>query len=154
MEHDLDKMEEMIGATIPAQKLAETRLERRTYRPIGELCCDAAQHGLINEKNQIETTRGALLEKQAQMRHALNDLYKQLKHIKDDLRDKYSSLQLETRCLDLRGCHMHEEGLKEGDNEAEAIPSNFHEPGDAETTTSSGIGDRISALTNFSAIRL
>ncbi|CAH8544859.1 unnamed protein product [Schistosoma turkestanicum] len=68
MENDLDQLEKAIHGLIPMAKLAQTRLERRTYRPGVELCRDSAQYGLTDEVRQIEVTKEALLEKQRQAR--------------------------------------------------------------------------------------
>nr|CAH8865908.1 unnamed protein product [Trichobilharzia regenti] len=106
MENDLDQLEKAIHGLIPAGKLAQTRLERRTYRPGVELCRDAVQYGLTDEVKQIEATNEALLEKQRQARHALDALHKQLNRINDDIAIKEESLKIETDCLDLREKRM------------------------------------------------
>ncbi|CAH8865647.1 unnamed protein product [Trichobilharzia szidati] len=106
MENDLDQLEKAIHGLIPAGKLAQTRLERRTYRPGVELCRDAVQYGLTDEVKQIEVTNEALLEKQRQARHALDALHKQLNRINDDIAIKEESLKIETDCLDLREKRM------------------------------------------------
>ncbi|CAH8593308.1 unnamed protein product [Heterobilharzia americana] len=106
MENDLDKLEKTIRGMIPAGKLAQTRLERRTYRPGVELCRDAVQYGLTDEVKQIEVTIEALLEKQRQARHALDALHKQLNRINDDISLKEKSLKIENDCLDLREKRM------------------------------------------------
>jgi len=49
-------------------KLAQTRLENRTYRPNVELCRDNVQYGLTDEVKQIEVTKKALEEKLKQAR--------------------------------------------------------------------------------------
>ena len=56
-------LEEAIRAKNPPQKLAETRLENRTYRPNVELCRDSPQYGLTDEVQQLKTTKLALQEK-------------------------------------------------------------------------------------------
>ncbi|KAF6771967.1 hypothetical protein AHF37_09165 [Paragonimus kellicotti] len=72
LENDLEQLEMAIRGMIPAGKLAQTRLERRTYRPGMELCRDSAQYGLTDEVNQIDVTKAALLEKQRQCRCVLD----------------------------------------------------------------------------------
>ncbi|VDP82181.1 unnamed protein product [Schistosoma mattheei] len=106
MENDLDQLEKAIQGLIPMGKLAQTRLERRTYRPGVELCRDSVQYGLTDEVRQIELTNEALLEKQRQARHALNALHKQLNRINDDITLKEESLQIENDCLNLRHQRM------------------------------------------------
>uniref|UniRef100_A0A095AJI3 Tektin n=1 Tax=Schistosoma haematobium TaxID=6185 RepID=A0A095AJI3_SCHHA len=106
MENDLDQLEKAIQGLIPMGKLAQTRLERRTYRPGVELCRDSVQYGLTDEVRQIELTNEALLDKQRQARHALNALHKQLNRINDDITLKEESLQIENDCLNLRHQRM------------------------------------------------
>ncbi|KER25125.1 hypothetical protein T265_07349 [Opisthorchis viverrini] len=117
MENDLEKLEQVIRDMIPAGKLAQTRLERRTYRPGMELCRDAVQYGLTDEVKQIEVTKEALLEKQRQCRHALDALHKQLNRINDDIAIKQASLDLENQCLTLRQQRM-DRAQPEGDIDA------------------------------------
>ncbi|KAF7258986.1 hypothetical protein EG68_03161 [Paragonimus skrjabini miyazakii] len=106
LENDLEQLEMAIRGMIPAGKLAQTRLERRTYRPGMELCRDSAQYGLTDEVNQIDVTKAALLEKQRQCRHALDALHKQLNRINDDIALKQASLAIEQQCLQLRHRRM------------------------------------------------
>ncbi|CAL8077898.1 unnamed protein product [Calicophoron daubneyi] len=106
LENDLEKLEQGICDLAPAGKLAQTRLERRTYRPGVELCRDAAQYGLTDEVQQIEVSKEALLEKQRQCRHALDALHRQLNRINDDISVKERSLELENQCINLRHQRM------------------------------------------------
>ncbi|KAH8873231.1 Tektin-2 [Schistosoma japonicum] len=126
MENDLDQLEKAIHSLIPMGKLAQTRLERRTYRPGVELCRDSAQYGLTDEVKQIEVTNEALLEKQRQARHALDALHKQLNRINDDITLKEQSLQIENDCLNLRHQRMnHKQPEKDFDpNIIESYKSN------------------------------
>lgn len=52
-------------------KLAQTRLENRTYRPNVELCRDAPQYGLTDEVKQLEATKRALEEKLKQAKYVI-----------------------------------------------------------------------------------
>lgn len=63
MENDIRGVEEAIRAKVNPIKLAQTRLENRTYRPNVELCRDAPQYGLTDEVKQLEATKRALEEK-------------------------------------------------------------------------------------------
>ena len=56
-------------------KLAQTRLENRTYRPNVELCRDAPQYGLTDEVKQLEATKRALEEKLRQAKYVFVDVY-------------------------------------------------------------------------------
>jgi tektin-2 len=69
LEADIRAVEEAIRAKIPPTKLAQTRLENRTYRPNVELCRDAPQYGLTDEVKQLEATKAALVEKHKQARY-------------------------------------------------------------------------------------
>lgn len=56
-------------------KLAQTRLENRTYRPNVELCRDAPQYGLTDEVKQLEATKRALEEKCKQAKYVFFFLF-------------------------------------------------------------------------------
>lgn len=68
MVNDLDKLELEMIDEMKAMKVAQTRLERRTYRPGVDLCRDDPQYGLVDEVNQLETTRANILMKQRESR--------------------------------------------------------------------------------------
>jgi tektin-2 len=63
MEEDIRRLNDAIRAKINPMKLAQTRLENRTYRPNTELCRDSPQYGLTDEVKQLEATKRALEEK-------------------------------------------------------------------------------------------
>ena len=63
MEEDIRNLEQKIRDKINPSKLAQTRLENRTYRPNVELCRDEPQYGLTVEVKQLEATKAALEEK-------------------------------------------------------------------------------------------
>ena len=69
LENDIRGIEEKIRAKIAPMKLAQTRLENRTYRPNVELCRDAPQYGLTDEVKQLEATKRALEEKCKQAKY-------------------------------------------------------------------------------------
>lgn len=66
-------------------KVAQTRLENRTYRPNVELCRDAAQYHLCHEVREIEGTVKALVEKLREAQNAHNSLTDNLRNIEEDL---------------------------------------------------------------------
>lgn len=103
MENDIRGLEEAIRAKTNPQKLAQTRLENRTYRPNVELCRDAPQYGLVDEVKQLEATKSSLEEKCKQAKHALDGLNKNLNRIQHDLSLKNNSLMLDNRSMDVRG---------------------------------------------------
>jgi len=102
LENDIRGLKESIRDKINPTKLAQTRLENRTYRPNVELCRDAPQYGLTDEVKQLEATKKALEEKLKQAQHALDGLQKNLHRINDDLAEKNNSLMLDKRCMDVR----------------------------------------------------
>ena len=63
METEIRRLGDAIRAKINPTKLAETRLENRTYRPNVELCRDNVQYGLTDEVKQLYTSKKALEEK-------------------------------------------------------------------------------------------
>jgi len=67
MLEDIRRLQESIRAKIKPMKLAQTRLENRTYRPGVELCRDSPQYGLTDEVKQLEVTTKALEEKLKQL---------------------------------------------------------------------------------------
>lgn len=71
LENDIRGIEEKIRAKIAPMKLAQTRLENRTYRPNVELCRDAPQYGLTDEVKQLEATKRALEEKLKQAKYVV-----------------------------------------------------------------------------------
>ncbi|XP_050400773.1 tektin-2 [Patella vulgata] len=102
LENDIRGLAEAIRAKTNPMKLAQTRLENRTYRPNVELCRDAPQYGLTDEVKQLEATKRALEEKLKQAQHALDGLEKNLHRINDDLALKNNSLMLDKRSMDVR----------------------------------------------------
>ena len=63
LEEDIRGVSKAIRDKIKPMKLAQTRLENRTYRPNVELCRDNPQYGLTDEVKQLEATKAALEEK-------------------------------------------------------------------------------------------
>ncbi len=63
MEEDIENLERAIRDKDPVMKLAQTRLENRTYRPGVDLVRDEVQYGLIDEVKQIEASQKALQDK-------------------------------------------------------------------------------------------
>uniref|UniRef100_A0A0B6ZL75 Tektin n=1 Tax=Arion vulgaris TaxID=1028688 RepID=A0A0B6ZL75_9EUPU len=65
-----------------------------------ELCCDAAQCGLVDEVRQLYVGKNALEEKLKQVQHAFHDLYKKLHHLNENIALKTQSLRLDNHCLE------------------------------------------------------
>ncbi|KAM3933286.1 tektin-2 [Leptodactylus fuscus] len=102
LEEDIKRLEEDLRDKRGPLKLAQTRLETRTYRPNIDLCRDAVQYGLTDEVHQLEGTIAALKQKLAQSQDALDALYKHLARIEADIKCKENSLTLDKKCVDSR----------------------------------------------------
>jgi len=98
-ETEIRRLTDAIHAKKNPLKLAETRLENRTYRPNVELCRDNVQYGLCDEVKQLEASKHALEEKLKQAQHALNGLEQNLHTINQDLACKTNSLKLDEQCM-------------------------------------------------------
>ena len=98
-EEDIRRLAEAIRAKINPSKLAQTRLENRTYRPNVELCRDNVQYGLTDEVKQLDATKMSLEEKLKQAQHALDGLEQNLHRINQDLACKTNSLKLDQECM-------------------------------------------------------
>ena len=68
LEEEIRRIQDAIRGKINPMKLAQTRLENRTYRPNVELCRDNVQYGLTDEVRQIDVTKRSLEEKLKQAR--------------------------------------------------------------------------------------
>jgi len=102
MERDIRALEQAIRDKEGPNKVAQTRLENRTFRPNVELCRDVPQYGLTDEVHELERTLKMLREKLAQAHHARHALYQNLHRIEIDLDCKRNSLKLDRKCLDVR----------------------------------------------------
>jgi len=68
LEEEIRRIQDAIRGKINPTKLAQTRLENRTYRPNVELCRDNVQYGLTDEVKQLDVTKKALEDKLKQAR--------------------------------------------------------------------------------------
>ncbi|ESN89890.1 hypothetical protein HELRODRAFT_104538 [Helobdella robusta] len=102
LEEDLKKQEAAIRATINPAKLAQTRMENRTFRPNMEKCLDSPFYGLSDEVRQIDSTKKALQEKFYQTQHAWNALEERLHNINKEIQSKTQALKLDKQCLNSR----------------------------------------------------
>lgn len=98
VEDEIRRLNDAIRAKINPDKLAQTRLENRTYRPGVELCRDNVQYGLVDEVHQLETTKKSLEVKLKQAQHVLDGLEQNLHRINEDLQCKMNSLALDDQC--------------------------------------------------------
>merc|ERR1711936_957385 len=110
-ELNIADMEAAIRAKENPLKLAETRLENRTFRPHVELCRDEPQDGLTMEVQALRDTIHQLNVKLDHSRETLTELEAHLHKLEEDHRNKQLALALDTRCMDTRkrlGCHDNE----------------------------------------------
>ncbi|CAH1119805.1 unnamed protein product [Phaedon cochleariae] len=99
---EIRTLEDALRAKDDALKLAETRLENRSYRPGFELARDETEKGLKDEVLQLRQTRRELNDKIDCAKATYNVLEDQQVAIDKDLADKSQSLMTDVRCLDLR----------------------------------------------------
>ncbi|XP_074028029.1 tektin-B1 [Leptinotarsa decemlineata] len=99
---EIRALEDALMATTDALKLAETRLENRSYRPGFELARDESEKGLKDEVIQLRQTRQELQDKINCAKATYNALEDQQVIIDKELADKSHSLMTDIRCLDLR----------------------------------------------------
>ncbi|KAG5896074.1 hypothetical protein JTB14_006863 [Gonioctena quinquepunctata] len=102
VQKEIKALEDALMAKTDALKLAETRLENRSYRPGFELARDEAEKGLKEEVIQLRQTRQVLQDKINCAKATYNALEDQQIVIDKDLADKSHSLMTDIRCLDLR----------------------------------------------------
>jgi len=110
-EQNIADMEMAIKAKENPLKLAETRLENRTFRPHVELCRDDPQDGLTMEVQALKDTLHQLTVKLDHSRETLTELEAHLHKLEEDHKNKQLALALDTRCMDTRkrlGCHDNE----------------------------------------------
>merc|ERR1712226_1325446 len=110
-EQNIADMDMAIRAKENPLKLAETRLENRTFRPHVELCRDEPQDGLTMEVQALKDTIHQLNVKLDHSRETLTELEAHLHKLEEDHKNKQLALALDTRCMDTRkrlGCHDNE----------------------------------------------
>merc|ERR1711962_336142 len=101
-EQNIADMEAAIRAKENPLKLAETRLENRTFRPHVELCRDDPQDGLTMEVQALKDTIHQLNVKLDHSRETLTELEAHLHKLEVDHKNKQLALSLDTRCMDTR----------------------------------------------------
>ncbi|XP_022901941.1 tektin-2 [Onthophagus taurus] len=99
---EIQSLEEALNNKDDARKLAETRLENRTYRPGFELARDEAEIGLKDEVTQLTQTQQDIANKLNCAKATYNALEDQQVLIDEDLENKCQALMTDIRCLDLR----------------------------------------------------
>jgi len=102
LESDIKGLKQSIEDKMAPMKVAQTRLENRTFRPNAELCRDIPQYHLSYEVGEIDGSIKALIEKLQTAESALQSLNGDLARITEDLAIKTNSLALDNNCLEIR----------------------------------------------------
>ncbi|XP_060519916.1 tektin-2 [Cylas formicarius] len=102
LEREIAALEEALRDKMAAAKLAETRLENRSYRPGFELATDEPERGLKEEVLRLRQTAGELRDKIDCAKTTYNALEERMVAIDHDLAGKNQSMTTDVRCLDLR----------------------------------------------------
>ncbi|CAG9856165.1 unnamed protein product [Phyllotreta striolata] len=102
LQMELKTLREFLKTNADALKLAESRLECRSYRPGAELCRDDADKGLKEEVLELRKTRKLAQDKVNCCKTTYNALEDQQVIIDRDVADKDHALMTDLRVLDLR----------------------------------------------------
>jgi len=103
VEKEIQDLEDALMDKTNKMKLAETRLENRTYRFGVELTRDDAQYGLQQEVLQLRAAVKALQIKVNEAKKALNMLLGFLQQLEQELENKNEVIVIEKQALDVRG---------------------------------------------------
>lgn len=103
VEREIRDLEDALLDKTNKMKLAETRLEFRTYRFGVELTRDDAQYGLSQEVLQLRAVLKALQAKINDAKKALNMLQGFLQTLESEIENKSEAKVIEQMALDVRG---------------------------------------------------
>jgi tektin-2 len=103
VEREIQDLEDALLDKTNKMKLAETRLENRTYRFGVELTRDDAQYGLTQEVLQLRAVQRALQAKVNDAKKALNMLLGFLQTLEAEIENKNEAKVIEQMALDVRG---------------------------------------------------
>lgn len=99
---EIDQIQKSLDDNKDTLKLAETRLENRTYRSGMELVLDDVYEGLSDEITKLREIRSILNEKFNKTKATYNTLEAHLNKTSKDLARKEHSLTTDIRGLDMR----------------------------------------------------
>ncbi|CAG7834929.1 unnamed protein product [Allacma fusca] len=103
VETEIRDMEDALLDKSNKLKLAETRLEHRTYRFGVELTRDDAQYGLTQEVLQLRAAQKVLQNKIDENKKSLNMLLGFLQNMEGEMENKNEAKVIEQQALDVRG---------------------------------------------------
>ncbi|EDO39292.1 predicted protein [Nematostella vectensis] len=103
MEENIATLQRAIALKIAPMKVAQTRVENRTFRPNIELCRDRVQYRLIDEVVEISTNIERLQEKLYEAESSLKALIRRQLSLEEDIEVKENSLFIDRdQCMELR----------------------------------------------------
>ena len=103
MEANIAALKKAIADKEAPMKVAQTRLENRTFRPNVELCRDRVQYRLIDEVIEIDVNVERLHEKLADAEASLKGLIRKQLSLEEDIEVKANSLFIDRdQCMELR----------------------------------------------------
>nr|XP_018912840.1 PREDICTED: tektin-2 [Bemisia tabaci] len=99
---EINEIDQALQAKTNVLKLAETRIEKRMFRPGTELCNDDTLSGLKQEIIYLRETRKNLSHQLDTAKACYNELEDQMLTLELELADKNHALQTDIKCMDLR----------------------------------------------------
>ncbi|KAL8565100.1 hypothetical protein ACOMHN_005303 [Nucella lapillus] len=102
-ERNIDDLKAAIRAKEDPMKVAQTRLNSRTYRPNVELCRDPVQYALVSEVNEICQSIDALKNQLNQAENSLKDLQDNRMSLEKEISVKKNSIFIDRdKCMTVR----------------------------------------------------
>lgn len=102
-EKNIDALKAAIRAKEDPMKVAQTRLNNRTFRPNVELCRDPVQYALVGEVNEICQSIDALKNQQNQAENSLKDLQDNRMTLEKEISCKKNSIFIDRdKCMTVR----------------------------------------------------
>ncbi|CAG0895919.1 unnamed protein product, partial [Cyprideis torosa] len=92
VETHMELLKKGIADKMPPLKVAQTRLEQRTFRPDVELCRDPPQHRLIREVEELQSSVASLRSKLAEAEVSHQKLLKTKAKLESDIAIKEQSM--------------------------------------------------------------
>ncbi|XP_043208522.1 tektin-2-like [Amphibalanus amphitrite] len=102
-EHEISRVEAALRDKDPYRRLAETRLERRTERPLTERVYDPPWSALRAETTAVQETQGELRQQLSQLWETAHRLRRHLARLDDNIAGKAAALGVERACAETHG---------------------------------------------------
>lgn len=111
-ENRIEKMHTALRSFDAAMKVAQTRMDNRSFRPNVENCRDAAQQDLINEVHVIQSGVSAMLAELDEAENVKSELMQLRSNLEREIMLKRRTLMLDReRCMLLRSHYPSAEAL-------------------------------------------